>query len=89
MLAGTFGNCIDRIFACFNLREGVVDMIILKPLDYLWEAITKSGFPIFNVADMCLVIGIICLAMDIIFFKKSEQSYEIYCRKRVYRGKTR
>ena len=41
MLAGTFGNCIDRIFACFNLREGVVDMIILKPLDYLWEAITK------------------------------------------------
>ena len=70
MLAGTFGNCIDRIFACFNLREGVVDMIILKPLDYLWEAITKSGFPIFNVADMCLVIGIICLAMDIIFFQE-------------------
>lgn len=70
MLAGAFGNCIDRIFACFKLRAGVVDMIIFKPLDSLWRAMTKSGFPIFNIADMCLVIGIICLAIDLLFFQE-------------------
>ena len=70
MLAGTFGNFIDRFFSCIKLRDGVVDMIILKPLDALWSAITKSSFPIFNVADMCLVIGIVLLAIDMLFFQE-------------------
>ncbi len=70
MLAGTFGNFIDRFFSVINLREGVVDMIIFTPLDNLWNLITKSSFPIFNFADMCLVIGIVFLAIDIIFFQE-------------------
>lgn len=70
MLAGTFGNFIDRFFSCIGLRKGVVDMIIFTPLDMLWNWITKSGFPIFNVADMCLVIGIVFLAVDILFFQE-------------------
>ncbi len=70
MLAGTFGNFIDRFFSVIKIREGVVDMIILTPLDKLWNLITKSSFPIFNFADMCLVIGIIFLAIDIIFFQE-------------------
>ena len=70
MLAGTFGNFIDRFFACIGQREGVVDMIIFKPLDSLWHWITKQSFPIFNVADVCLVIGIVLLAIDIIFFQE-------------------
>ncbi len=70
MLAGTFGNFIDRFFSVINIREGVVDMIIFTPLDNLWNLITKSSFPIFNFADMCLVIGIVFLAIDIIFFQE-------------------
>lgn len=70
MLAGTFGNCIDRFFATIGAREGVIDMIIFKPLDSLWYAMTKSSFPIFNVADMCLVIGIVILAIDVICFQE-------------------
>lgn len=70
MLAGTYGNFLDRFFAVIGKREGVVDMIILNPLDALWRAITNSGFPIFNVADMCLVIGIVLLAIDILFFQE-------------------
>ena len=70
MLAGTYGNFLDRFFAVIGKREGVVDMIILNPLDALWRAITNSGFPIFNVADMCLVIGIVFLAIDILFFQE-------------------
>lgn len=70
MLAGTFGNFIDRFFSVINIRSGVVDMIILTPLDKLWNLMTKSSFPIFNVADVCLVIGIVFLAIDIIFFQE-------------------
>lgn len=70
MLAGTFGNFIDRFFAVINLQKGVVDMIILTPLDSLWQLMFKSGFPIFNIADICLVIGIIFLAIDMLFFQE-------------------
>ena len=72
MLAGTYGNFIDRFFASFfpEYRPGVVDMIIFTPLDTLWEKIIGSSFPIFNVADVCLVIGVIFLVIDILFFQE-------------------
>lgn len=73
MLAGTFGNFVDRFFSVLHLQEGVVDMIILKPLDSLWELMFKSGFPIFNFADVCLVIGIVVLAIDMIFFQETRK----------------
>lgn len=70
MLAGTFGNFIDRAFSVFKFREGVVDMIIFAPLDFIWERIFNSSFAIFNLADTYLVIGVILLAIDIMFFQE-------------------
>lgn len=72
MLGGTFGNLIDRFAAVVypEGREGVVDMIIFEPLEAVWKFITGSSFPIFNVADMALVIGIVFLAIDIIFYQE-------------------
>ena len=70
LLAGTFGNMIDRFMTVFNIREGVVDMIILTPLDSLWYALFKSSFPIFNVADAFLVVGVVLLAIDILFLEE-------------------
>lgn len=70
MLAGTYGNMIDRFMAVFKLRDGVVDMIILEPLNALWNAIFKSNFPVFNVADVCLVIGVVFIAIDVLFFQE-------------------
>lgn len=50
MIAGTFGNFIDR------LRNGyVVDML---QLDFI-------NFPIFNLADVCLTVGVIWLVIAI------------------------
>lgn len=71
MLAGTFGNFIDRFIAVIypEGREGVIDMIIFEPLDNVWKFITGSGFPIFNIADVALVIGIVFLAIDILLFQ--------------------
>lgn len=66
ILAGAFGNLIDRYFTVFGLLEGVVDFIDM----YLfgWH------FPgTFNVADMYLVIGVILLVIDILFFQDKRQ----------------
>ncbi|HKM02765.1 MAG TPA: signal peptidase II [Bacilli bacterium] len=50
-IAGTFGNFIDRAFyKLFTGRPGVVDFLHFRFGNY--------DFPIFNVADMCLVIGL-------------------------------
>ena len=57
ILAGAVGNFIDRI------RLGyVVDMIKFEFID----------FPIFNVADICLTIGVIFLFYYVIFKEQSK-----------------
>lgn len=58
MLAGTIGNFIDRA------RQGfVVDMF---QLDFI-------NFPIFNIADLALTIGIALLFIFVIFFDRDEE----------------
>lgn len=55
-IAGTLGNFIDRLIFGY-----VVDFI-----QFIFGSYT---YPTFNVADMCLVVGIIMLAIDIIFLE--------------------
>lgn len=57
MIAGTIGNFIDRLMNGF-----VVDMF---QLDFI-------SFPIFNFADSCLTVGVICLMLALLFDDQSE-----------------
>ena len=54
MIAGGIGNFIDRL-----LFQQVVDFIDID----LWSYTT---FPIFNIADICLVVGMIIFALDVV-----------------------
>lgn len=66
ILAGAFGNLIDRFLTVFNVIDGVVDFIDL----YLfgWH------FPgTFNMADVYLTIGIILLAIYIVFLSDKKK----------------
>ena len=60
MIAGGFGNLIDRAFYWPSITgfDGVIDWIIFK--FGTWE------FAMFNIADSCLVIGIIVVLIAII-----------------------
>ncbi|WP_414043453.1 signal peptidase II [Macrococcus animalis] len=60
IFAGAIGNFIDRL-----LRGNVVDFIDTKIINY--------DFPIFNVADACLTIGVIVLLYDMLFNQKEEK----------------
>ena len=66
-LAGCVGNLFDRLLTLFGVYEGVVDMIIFKPFDWICEAL-NLGTTVFNLADVFLVIGVILFAIDYMFF---------------------
>ena len=58
ILGGMFGNLIDRI-----LHHGVID--------YLSFTIFNYDFPIFNLADIGITVGVVVLAISILIEKDS------------------
>ena len=58
-LAGAIGNLIDRVLSGY-----VVDMLAFS----FWKS-----FPVFNIADACLVVGGIAFCLYAIFHKEPEQ----------------
>ena len=62
MIGGMIGNFIDRVF---NQDLGVVDFLSFT--FFGWD------FAVFNLADSFLVIGVICLMIDIIFFDSKRE----------------
>ena len=58
ILSGAIGNFIDRL-----LNGYVVDMF---RLDFI-------NFPIFNVADVCLTVGVVLMLIHVLFFGKEEK----------------
>ncbi len=59
ILGGIIGNLIDRI-----IRNYVVDFLDFKIFSY--------DFPVFNIADCFIVIGIILLIIEILFGKNKD-----------------
>ena len=59
LYGGIFGNLIDRIF-----RGSVIDYLDFKIFNY--------NFPVFNLADICIVISIILLGIIVFRGDKNE-----------------
>ena len=75
--AGCFGNLIDRFICITPLKEyrgGVVDMISFGPLNSISQLISHSDFPIFNLADAFLVVGLILYAIYLLFFEGKDKA---------------
>lgn len=67
VIAGAIGNFIDRIF-----RHYVVDFIYFELIN----------FPIFNVADMYVVIAAALLIITVIFIYKDEHDFDFILSKK-------
>jgi len=63
VMGGTIGNFIDRFLTVIHSRNGVVDFIEL----YIGK-VNIIGNSTFNIADAFLVVGVILIVIDLIFF---------------------
>lgn len=70
VLGGTAGNLIDRWMTVFNAREGVVDFIGMWIGNYSW--------PVYNIADAALVVGVILFAIWGIFLYDKKSNIDSY-----------
>ena len=59
VIAGSFSNCIDRI-----IHSGVVDFIVIHLGEYTW--------PVFNLADIAIVVGVFIMFLQHIIFPRRE-----------------
>lgn len=59
LIGGIIGNLIDRVIYGY-----VIDFISFKIFNYY--------FPIFNIADICITIGVILLVINIIWGEKND-----------------
>lgn len=60
LIAGALGNFIDRL-----LRGFVVDFLHFYPFGY--------DFPVFNVADICVTVGVALLVIYLLFIYKEPE----------------
>lgn len=58
--SGAIGNLIDRAF----FEDGVIDFLKMP----FFETLFNYSFPIFNVADSCMVIGCFLLIISVLIF---------------------
>ena len=63
MIGGMIGNFFDRIFnqLVYGGERGVIDFLSFK--------FFGNPFATFNIADSCLVIGVICVFIDLLFLE--------------------
>lgn len=64
MFGGLFGNFIDRLFL-----EKVVDFLDFNIFTY--------DFPVFNIADICLVVGVFLFVIDLLFLEGKRKNEKI------------
>ena len=67
ILGGALGNLWDRVFQSY-----VTDFIYIKLIN----------FPIFNVADICVSLGIVALLFYLLFFYKDKELKEVFSLKK-------
>lgn len=85
ILAGAVGNLIDRVF--YGVFYGYAPLLYGKVVDFIQVDVpdidlgfySMTHFPVFNVADSCVTIGIVIL---LIFYNHIPTFNEIFSRKK-------
>ncbi len=67
LISGSVGNLVDRLFRMDEAGETYV-------VDFLDFFIFGYNFPAFNVADICLTVGVALFAVDLLFFEKKRRA---------------
>ena len=73
-----FTNWLGRTSAMLILAGGVGNLIDRAAFGYVTDMLETvfMDFPVFNVADCCITVGVVLLCIYVIFFVKDEKKEE-------------
>lgn len=71
ILGGTVGNLLDRLRFIFDSKAG--NLVERLSMGYVTDFIDFPVWPAFNVADSCLVIGVIIVAYTFLYSAITEE----------------
>lgn len=74
IMGGAIGNLIDRCF--YGVLYGEQDLFYGYVVDFIDFGYKKNWWPIFNIADSAVSVGVGILAVRILFKKTSSQTEE-------------
>ena len=72
ILGGAVGNLIDRVF--YGIIYGYAPLFYGRVVDFIDFGIHRNMFPVFNVADSCVTIGVCLLVLLLMRHKQAEPS---------------
>lgn len=76
ILAGDLGNVIDRLRTMFHLVRETGSLWQALPRAYVTDFLDFKIWPVFNMADMCVVAGVIILAYTLWRAERREAAEE-------------
>lgn len=74
ILAGDLGNVIDRLRTAFSAAHTTGSVWTALPLAYVTDFFDVKIWPVWNVADMCVVTGVTILAWTLWQAEKAEMA---------------
>jgi signal peptidase II len=77
IVAGDLGNVIDRLRTAIRISQNTGSILTALPHAYVTDFIDFKIWPVWNIADLCVVTGVAILAWTLWQSEKAEMASKV------------